>query len=77
MVDFVRQCAYCQHYEGAQVCPAFPAGIPNAVYGGAISHRTPLSGDGGVHFAPVHLVAKGYAAMLPVDLTNLKNRGTL
>jgi len=31
-------------------CPAFPAGIPDEVYGNVLDHREPIAGDNGVQW---------------------------
>jgi hypothetical protein len=40
----------CAHYQGAQRCKAFSAGIPPALWSGEHLHREPYPGDSGILF---------------------------
>ncbi len=46
-----KLCNHCVHYQGNELCSAFPAGIPQDVRSGKIGHHEPLPGDGGLHFS--------------------------
>jgi|10_taG_2_1085330.scaffolds.fasta_scaffold00180_13 hypothetical protein len=44
-----EQCVSCVHLlVGYQACRAFPNGIPDDVFRGAIDHNKPIEGDGGI-----------------------------
>lgn len=53
------QCSTCKHFRSAfsvtppaadSFCAAFPAGIPDEVYGNGVDHRQPVDGDHGVRW---------------------------
>ena len=44
------QCLQCKHYLAAQVCDAFPDGIPIEIFTGEVDHRQPYKGDHGIQF---------------------------
>jgi hypothetical protein len=35
------QCASCVHYQGANMCPAFPEGIPEPILTNEVLHNKP------------------------------------
>ncbi len=57
LVSFaLPQCLDCRHLRGADVgngwtCDAFPAGIPQDIFDGAL-HDEPREGDHGIQFEP-------------------------
>lgn len=57
----MSQCGACEHFRSpfseenvldldGPFCAAFPAGIPDRVYGNAVDHRQPVQGDHGVRW---------------------------
>lgn len=44
------QCYKCQNLTGAQLCKAFPNGIPDELYFNEVSHESPYEGDNGIIF---------------------------
>lgn len=46
----IPQCTYCARYRGVEGCPAFPAGIPDAIAFNEHDHTQPYAGDDGVRF---------------------------
>lgn len=50
----ISQCVFCKHYNksGANVCAAFPAGIPEKVLLNEVNHQKPVTGDNGIRFSP-------------------------
>lgn len=55
------QCSVCKRFRspfsrpagemgGGPTCEAFPAGIPDEVYGNELDHRRPIDGDHGVRW---------------------------
>lgn len=47
------QCIECKHKIKAQVCTAFPDGIPKALIDDKFDHRNPYPGDHGIQFEPI------------------------
>ncbi len=46
-------CGRCSHYplgSGKMICPAFPDGIPMAIWMGENDHKQPYKGDHGIMF---------------------------
>ena len=50
----IGQCPNCRWYNGGQECDAYPLGIEDAIFEGAILHDTPLPGDHGLRYEPKH-----------------------
>lgn len=44
----IKQCQTCIHYEGMNLCRAFPKGIPSDILNGTHDHFHPYPGDDGV-----------------------------
>lgn len=47
------QCVSCIHYDYANLCAAFPAGIPEEIMDGTFDHRRPYPGDQGIRWEPM------------------------
>lgn len=71
----MSQCAACIHFRspfsradgdfsGGAFCEAFPAGIPEEVYGNAVDHRQPIEGDHGVRWTSNGKAWPEYARLL-------------
>lgn len=47
-------CASCARLEDIdnRTCEAFPSGIPEPIWKGEQSHKTPVEGDGGIVYKP-------------------------
>ena len=55
----VSQCRLCRHaatgrgfHPEAELCRAFPGGIPPEIFANELDHRLPHPDDGGVRFKP-------------------------
>jgi hypothetical protein len=50
-------CARCRHFDrdrrDADVCEAFPNGIPDEIWKGEDDHSEPFPGDHGIQFEPI------------------------
>jgi len=56
----ISQCDRCKHkYGGKQACPAYPDGIPSALYWNEHDHRKPYKGDQGIRFQPKKNLPEG------------------
>ena len=53
LIDHPPQCLFCQHYEKALFCDAFPDGIPEAILTGEHDHTDQYPGDNGIRFEPI------------------------
>ena len=49
-------CSYCTHFDAsrrdAEVCPAYPKGIPAVILQGRSVHLTSIGDDNGIVFTP-------------------------
>ena len=60
-------CLFCQHYDRDEnatkpTCAAFPDRIPTAIRENRLDHRSPITGDHGITFAPTSARGAEYAA---------------
>lgn len=57
-INATSQCIFCEHFEGARTCEAFPdldneaGAIPLPIFDGEFDHRQPWPGDHGIRWEP-------------------------
>ena len=57
MTCIIPMCVYCRYFDaaarGANICAAFPHGIPDSIFWGEQDHFAPYPGDHGIQFEPI------------------------
>lgn len=49
----ISQCYKCKRYNEADICRAFPDGIPSKIFTGEADHTKPFPGDHGIQFEAI------------------------
>ena len=72
----ISMCLFCEQREGALLgCKAFPLGIPDAILAGAVDHRQPYPGDGGIRFDEMEGIDEEGRELLQLALEHFDQGG--